>query len=59
MPLAPVEATIEATLTMRPVPSAIMPRSTYLVSTIGDTVFRRTISSILVWCINASVPDSP
>ena len=32
---------IDATLTTRPPPSAIMERTTYLVSTIGDSVFTR------------------
>src|SRR5271170_7785945 len=35
---------------MRPVPSAIIARATYLVSTIGDRVLRRTSSSILPSC---------
>ena len=50
---------IEAILTMRPAPSAIMPRTTYLVSTIGDSVFTRTCSSILALCIIASAPSIP
>ena len=54
-----MKATIEATLTMRPPPSAIIARTTYLVSTMGDSVFRRTRRSIFEVCMSESAPSSP
>ena len=50
---------IEATLTMRPAPSAIIARTTYLVSTMGESVLTRTSSSICELCIVASTPSCP
>ena len=44
---------------MRPTPSDIIERTTYLVSTIGDSVLTRTSSSICELCIMASAPSWP
>ena len=41
---------------MRPPPSAIIERTTYLVSTIGDSVFNRTTCSI--WGSGVSARDA-
>ena len=58
-PLYPVKPTIDATLTTRPPPSAIMWRTTYLVSTIGESVFTRIRRSISELCMIASAPSEP
>src|SRR3954470_11779172 len=50
---------IELTLTMRPPPSAIMLRTTYLVMTMGASVFSRTSASICGFCIVARRPSVP
>src|SRR3989441_1074744 len=58
-PLYPVKPTIEATLTIRPPPSAIMARTTYFVRTMGESVFIRTSCSICVLGMRASTPSNP
>src|SRR2546422_173597 len=58
-PLYPVKPMIEATLTIRPPPSAIMARTTYFVRTMGESVFIRTICSICALGMRASTPSNP
>ena len=58
-PRYPVNPTIEATLTIRPPPSASMARTTYFVSTIGASVFTRTSCAICDVGISASTPSNP
>ena len=50
---------MEATLTMRPPPSAIIARTTYLVRTIGESVFTRTSCSMRAVSMRASTPSKP
>src|SRR5438552_3838971 len=50
---------MEATLTMRPPPSASMARTTYLVRTMGASVFRCTSRSMRAVSMSASAPSKP
>ena len=52
-----MEPIIEAMFTIRPPPSAIMERTTYLVRTMGEIVFKRTSCSICGLGISARVPS--
>ena len=56
IPLYPVKPMMEAIFTIRPAPSAIILRTTYLVRTIGESVFTRIIRSISELCIVARTP---
>ena len=58
-PLYPVKPTIDATLTIRPPPSAIMARTTYFVRTMGESVLIRTSCSICALGMRASTPSNP
>src|SRR5271165_3782090 len=53
------QMTIEQILITRPRPSAIMPRTTYLLSGIGESVLRRIRASILASGIVASRASVP
>src|SRR5882724_9915753 len=57
-PLYPVKPMIDETLTMRPPPSAIMWRTTYLVRTMGESVFTRMRRSICELCMIARAPSA-
>ena len=51
---------IEDMLTMRPpLPSAIIPRTTNLVSMIGESTLRRISASTCGFCMVASSPSVP
>jgi len=54
-----VKPTIEAILTIRPAPCAIIERTTYLVSTIGARTLRAIRRSISLSGIVASTPLVP